>query len=296
MSKFLHETVQANQPIGAQHDHSPPPASSIALVLGGGAAKGLAHIPVLEAFDELGLRPHVMAGTSIGAMIGACYASGMTGGEIRDYSQKLFETRRELVLRLFKSRDISWPSIFALSNSAIAAPEVLLKLVLPSHLPETFSGLTIPLNIVATDFDSQSEVVLDEGPLITAIAASSALPALLRPVKRDQRLLIDGGFSNPTPFDIVKDKAQFTVAVDVTGKQDRPQTKAPSVMHVVIGASQIAIRSVMLAKLKCSRPDVLLRPDIGQFHSLDFYKLNEILDAAAPIKETAKRELERILR
>ena len=272
-----------------------PDDRSIALVLGGGAAKGLAHIPVLEAFDELGVRPRIIAGTSIGAIIGACFASGMSGVEIRAHAEALFETRRELVRRLFVNSGVSFSSLFSLSSSALLRPEALLNLVLPDRLPETFSGLSIPLMVIATDFRSQSEVMIQTGPLLPAIAASSALPGLLAPVQLGDRLLIDGGFTNPTPYDIAKGMAQFTVAVDVTGKQTQDNQAVPNAIELIVGASQIAIRSVMLAKLDRTRPDVLIRPEIQQFNSLDFYKIDRIFEAVAPLKEHTKRTLDGLL-
>lgn len=272
-----------------------PDDRSIALVLGGGAAKGLAHIPVLEAFDELGVRPRIIAGTSIGAIIGACFASGISGAEIRAHAQALFDTRSELVRRFFVNSGVSFPSLFSLSSTALLRPEALLRLVLPDRLPETFSGLSIPLVVIATDFRSQSEVMIQTGPLLPAIAASSALPGLLAPVQLDDHLLIDGGFTNPTPYDIVKGMAQFTVAVDVTGKQTQDTQAVPNAIELIVGASQIAIRSIMIAKLDRNRPDALIRPEIQQFNSLDFYKIDRILEAVAPVKEHTKRILDRLL-
>ncbi|MGI9522860.1 MAG: patatin-like phospholipase family protein [Hyphomicrobiaceae bacterium] len=262
---------------------------TIALALGGGAAKGIAHIPVLEGFDELGVRPTVIAGTSIGAIIGACYASGMSGKEIRTYTLELFESRRELLRRLFSGNASSWLSIFSLSSSAIISPERLLDVVLPDNVPETFEDLPIPLHIVATDFRSQSQVVLEHGKLLPAIGASAALPALLSPIELDGRLLIDGGFVNPTPFDVLTDLAQFTVAVDVTGFIIEPGQDQPGTVDALVGATQIALQTIVKEKIKCAHPDLLLRPKVQNFQSMDFYSTVEILEAAEPMKEALKR-------
>lgn len=292
------QNLEATKALGAAPDQGAvaPNDRSIALILGGGAAKGLAHIPVLEAFDELGVRPRIIAGTSIGSIMGACYASGMSGSELRAYALELFETRRELVRRLFANTRVSLSSLFSLSSSALIRPEALLDIVLPDRLPEKFSELSIPLVVIATDFHSQSEVVIKDGPLLPAIAASSALPGLLAPVRLGEQLLIDGGFTNPTPFDVVRRMVQFTVAVDVTGKQTQDGTGVPNAFELIVGASQIAIRSVVMSKLTCSQPDVLIRPEIQAFNSLDFYQVVRILEAVAPVKEDTKRQLDRLLR
>jgi NTE family protein len=271
-----------------------PNDGSLALALGGGAAKGLAHIPVLEALDDLGIKPRKIAGTSMGAIIGACYASGMSGRDLRAFAIELFEERLELIRRVFTEAE-SWSSIFSISSPAIIAPETVFSAVLPDTLPETFEELDIPLCVVATDFHAQSQVVIDKGALMPAVGASSALPVLLTPVQIDGRVLIDGGFVNPTAFDIIRGAAQFTVAVDVTGKQMQADTSVPGSLDTWIGASQIVLHSLVAEKLKHEVPDLLLRPDISAFHSFDFYKIEEILAASEPIKDEVKRGVERLL-
>lgn len=266
---------------------------SFALALGGGAAKGLAHIPVLEALDDLGIKPRKIAGTSMGAIIGACYAGGMSGRDLRAFAIELFEERLELIRRVLTEAE-SWASIFSISSPAIISPETLFSAVLPDTLPETFEELETALCVVATDFHAQSQVVIDKGPLMPAVAASSALPVLLTPVEIDGRVLIDGGFVNPTAFDIVRGAAQFTIAVDVTGKQMQPDTAVPGSLDTWIGASQIVLHSLVEEKLKHETPDLLLRPEVSAFHSMDFYKIEEILAASEPIKDDVKRGIERL--
>ena len=125
---------------------------SIALALGGGAARGIAHIPILEAFDELGIKPSVIAGTSIGSIMGACYASGLSGRELRQFVVELFEKRSELLRRLFAAPSGSWASIFQVSTSALIKADHLFKLILPAQVPDRFEDLELPLKVVATDF------------------------------------------------------------------------------------------------------------------------------------------------
>lgn len=269
--------------------------TSIGLSLGGGAAKGLAHIPALEAFDEIGVRPSLIAGTSIGAIIGACYASGMTGSDIRKHALELFATRRELLSRIFFGELMPWSTIFSLTRPGIVAPEVLLGTVLPSSLPKSLDELSVPLLVVATDYYAQEQVVLDKGPLIPAIGASASLPGLLSPVTLQGRTLIDGGFVNPTPFDLVQHRAHFTIAVDVTGRQHMVDHHFPGPLRATISAFQIALHSLVEAKLECVQPDLLVRPDVGAFDSLEFYKAKEILASAQPIKDQVKRGIESFL-
>ncbi|MEQ1712374.1 MAG: patatin-like phospholipase family protein, partial [Hyphomicrobium sp.] len=191
---------------------TPPPhrGPTIALALGGGGARGLAHILMLEAFDELGLRPKVIAGTSIGAVFGAAYASGMRAVEIRAHTEEVLAQRFDLLRELFRARAPAIGRVLGLFNtrSAFLEPAALLDIVLPGRFPSDFAALPIPLKIVATDFYAQEAHVFSSGPLKPAIAASMALPVVFQPVAIDGRAMVDGGLSNPLPFDIVAGEAE----------------------------------------------------------------------------------------
>lgn len=272
-----------------------PPRGSVALALGGGAARGFAHIPILEGLDELGIKPRIIAGTSIGSLIGAVYANGMSGHDIRDYALELFGGRSELIRRLINGWPGSLTNLFNPMTPAIVNPKTLFEIVLPDDLAESFSDLKIPLKVVAADFHAAEQVIIEEGPLLPAISASSALPALLTPVEHQDRILIDGGFVNPTPFDILTDEAEFIVACDVTGKGPPRNGNMPNSMDAWIGAAQITLHSIVKEKLKYEAPDILIRPQVGRFRVLDFYKINEILAAAEPAKVDFVINLEKLL-
>lgn len=271
-----------------------PTTPTVGIALGGGAARGIAHIPMLETLDELGIRPAVVAGTSIGSIFGAAYAAGLSGRDIRDYTRALFSKRGELARRVATR----WPgSILSLWNPMTPAmfnPETLLEIVMPETLPLDFSGLAMPLLVVATDFYAREQIVLDSGPLIPAIAASSSLPALLKPVMLDNRVLIDGGFVNPTPFDVIRPHAQITVAIDVTANKAVSPTRSgmPNSLDAWIGAAQIALKSIVQEKLRSQAPDVLIRPEVGAFATLDFYKVDQILKAGEACREQLKRAID----
>jgi NTE family protein len=267
----------------------------IGLALGGGGARGLAHIAILEAFDELGIKPAMIAGTSIGALIGAAYASGMTASEIRAYCKAAF-SRRGATLRHFYFRWHGRPWDFWRPGSpALFKSERIFELVLPHDLPKTFEALKIPFRSVASDFVTQTEYVSSSGPLLPAIAASAALPALLTPVELDGRLLIDGGFVNPLPFDIVAAHSNYTVAVDVSGGVNRQKRSFPRPVETLLGAQQLALRSIINAKLKFSAPDLLIRPAVGLFQALEFRQMDEILAASAEAKAQALDALAKVL-
>ena len=270
-------------------------AEGFGLALGGGAAKAFAHIPVLEALDELGVVPVEIAGTSMGAILGGFYASGMSGREIREFAVELFTRKTQLFQKLFLSDGRTWSSLFNVVRPAIIDPVVLFESVFPSDLAKDFGNLRLPMKIIATDFYTQSQVVLEKGPLLPAIAASSALPMLLTPVEIEGRVLIDGGFVNPTPFDVLEEDGLVSVAVDVTGSEFEARKGLPSGMETWIGSFSITLHSLVAAKLACSRPDLLIEPPISRFKTMDFFKIKDLLSASEPVKDQVKRDLSALL-
>jgi NTE family protein len=148
---------------------------SVAIALGAGGSRGLAHIAVLEAFDELGVRPTVIAGASLGALIGAGYAAGMPAKEIRAYVVGLLRDRGEVMRRLLAVRIGRVVDLLATGNPVLADAEGFVERFLPAHIPGEFSALPTPLVTVATDFWQRKEAVIDSGRLRSALAASIAV-------------------------------------------------------------------------------------------------------------------------
>jgi NTE family protein len=271
---------------------------SIALALGGGGARGLAHIPVLEAFDELGVRPKIIAGTSIGAIFAGAYASGMSGRQIRAHTYEVLRKRMDLVRDLYSARVRSSRGFLnALApRPAFLEPEKLLDIILPPRIARDFAHLTTPLKIVASDFYAQEAVVFSSGPLRRAIAASMALPVIFQPVVADKRVLIDGGLVNPLPFDIVAGEADLTVAVDASGAPvRRPDQEMPKAWETLFASNFIFERSIIREKLRTRQPDLYIDAGTSRFQILDFLKIDEILAAAEPAKERVKAQLARLL-
>lgn len=271
---------------------------TIALALGGGGARGLAHILMLEAFDELGIRPKVIAGTSIGAVFGAAYAAGMRAAEIRAHAEETLGHRIELVRELFRARAPAIGRVLGLfsTRSSFLEPGALLQLVLPARFPTDFAQLRTPLKVVATDFYAQESRVFTSGPLKQAIAASMALPVVFQPVAIDGRAMIDGGLSNPLPFDILTGEAEIVVAIDVTGAPLPSADRAlPTASEALFGSAFLFERALIREKLRTQQPDILIDAGMSRFQVLDFLKSSEILAAAAPAKEMLKRQLGRLL-
>jgi len=278
---------------------APPPVaaggSGIGLALGGGGARGLAHIIVLETFDELGVRPDMVAGTSIGAILGAAYCAGMSGAEIREYCVSLFSNRTRVIRRVLDGKNGKLFALWTPRRPAMFDPVVLLEALMPEAVNCDFADLRIPLRVMTSDFYTQSEFIIESGPVLPAVAASSALPGLLKPVRIEGRVLIDGGFVNPLPFDALRDRSDFTVAVDVSTGPEYGKSEIPSALEAILGSTQITLNSILAAKLRAGAPDALIRPNVAQYRVLDFFKIKTILEESAPIRDELKRALEAYL-
>jgi NTE family protein len=260
----------------------------------------LAHIPVLEALDELGVRPVAVAGASIGAVIGSGYAAGMSGQEIRAYAEETLFRRADVVRRLLslqfgqaKKRFTESRSLRGLSAQLSAA--VVLEEFLPQKVPQQFEDLLIPLYVVTTDVWGRVERVIHSGPLRSAVAGSMAIPGVLHPVIHENRLLIDGGTVNPLPFDALRHTANIVVAVDITRSVECAEGTIPSPIDSLFLALDIMTHTIVSGKLQGSAPDILLRPAVGVFGSLDFLRADEIFKASDPMKEELKRRLGELL-
>jgi NTE family protein len=271
---------------------------TFALALGGGGARGLAHIAVIEALDEMGVKPAAIAGTSIGALIGAGYAAGLSGKELRRYAIEFAHNRGETRRRLLQSRAGTLGHLLsgAFSQATQIDAEKFCAQFLPESVPEDFSELQIPLTVMATDLHQRQEAPLSSGPLRPAIAASIAIPGLFRPVTIDGHVLVDGGATDPLPFDQLAGRADVLVAVSVDifgAPADRDDI--PSSWECVYTTVLIMAGAIIAAKLTRTTPDLLLRPNVATFRTLEFNQASAIIRSAEPIKDEVKLKLGKLL-
>ncbi len=269
---------------------------SFGIAFGGGGARGLAHIHVIETLDELGIRPVAIAGSSIGAIIGAGMAAGMRGSEIREHARSILATRAQVAGRIWRARP---GSLAELMQGGLHVGqfngERILKAFLPAAVPDTFEALGIPLKVTATDYFGHKLTVFETGDLPSALAASAAIPAVFRPVVRDGRTLIDGGIYNPVPFDLVARQADITIAVDVVGGPSAAERRRPTSIDLMFGATQLMMQSIVAGKLTQCRPDILIRPPVSRFRVLDFLKMDAVMAETAAVKDELKRAVEAAL-
>lgn len=265
---------------------------TFALALGGGGARGICHINIVEALDELGIRPTSIAGSSIGSIIGAGMAAGMRGRDIRDYTLELMGKKGSVANRLWSlgpaaMRHTAFGFRFGQFNL-----ELILDALLPSALPKNFEELPIPLKVTATDYYAQSEVIVKTGDLRQALAASSAIPALFMPIRMNGRIMIDGGIFNPVPYDHLLDEADIVIGVDVVGGPEGDGTTMPSRFESLFGASQLMMQSAISLKLRMQPPHIFLRPPVNRFRVLDFRKADEVLAESEVTKDDLKRQID----
>jgi NTE family protein len=269
---------------------------TLGLVLGGGGARGIAHIAVLEALDEMGVRPVAIAGTSIGALIGAAYAAGMSGKEIRRYVLALAHDRGEMLRRVVAARAGSLSNLFSLGFGAtLVDAEKLCNQFMPEQVPENFDALAIPLTVVASDLYRRQQVAFTTGALRPALAASVALPTLARPVVIDERILIDGGATNPLPFDQLRGRADAVLAVDISGEPSEERREIPNPWECMVTTVLVMGSAITSEKLKHGAPELIVRPKVGSFRTLDFLQASAILRAAEPAKQEIKEKLAALL-
>lgn len=266
----------------------------IGLALGGGAARGLAHISMLEVFDELGLKPAVIAGTSIGAVIGAGYAGGMTAREIRAHAEALLSSRSDAFRHVFRSRQAKLSELVSLKGfrALRIQGEKLADVALPDHLPKTIEELPIPFKAIATDYDLQQERAITSGNLLKAVGASIAIPGIIEGPKIDGHVFVDGGVVNPVPFDHVRRGTDIVVAVDVTGRAAPLRHPHHSNLEVAIGSLLIMFHQIADLRHAANPPDIYIEPSLDEFGAMDFFKPKEMWKACEPAKDKLKRALE----
>ena len=224
----------------------------IALALGGGAARGFAHIGVIEVLEENGIHPDIVTGTSAGSLVAAMYASGKSGVEMA----RLADTMDESAIT-----DWSFP------GRGLIRGEALARYIRDVTGGKTIEQLKIPLGIVATDLDNGHSILFRRGDLGTAVRASSAVPAVFQPVKIGTHEYVDGGLSSPVPVRSAREMgADVIIAVDISQLPDGGPTG--DALHMLLQTFSIMSRSINELELKDA--EVVLRPKLTGVAGTDF--------------------------
>lgn len=266
----------------------------IGLALSGGGARGLAHIPMLEVLDELGIRPCCIAGTSIGAVIGAIYASGVHGSTIREHTRRILIGEGDSLREILSKKDaLAWIKMLDVDflGNALFKGDAFVEFLYERIEKTTFEELSIPLKVVATDFWNSSQVVFDKGDLFQAIKASMGLPGVFSPVILEGRTLIDGGGVNPMPHDLLTD-CDIVIAVNVMGRIERKEGhRSPTAVRAVLETYDIMQRTIIAEKMARVPPDIYIAPELLNVDILEFHKYEEIFTRSEPSKRLLRRKL-----
>lgn len=285
---------------------TPDKKTGIALALGGGAARGWAHIGVIRALDEAGIEIDMIAGTSIGALVGGCYLAGKLD-ELEEFARSL--TRRR---------------IFGLLDLHIGGSGLFGGMKLTARMQEHMSGLTFedlpkPFVCVAAEIRTGHEIWLSSGSLITAMRASYALPGVFEPVVCNKRVLVDGALVNPVPVSVCRAHEQrLVVAVNLhydlygraavikhsAGAGDEEPTltrKAPDEREARIGITGVMVEAFNIIQDRISRarlagdpPDLALQPKLGHIGLSEFHRADEAIQMGYECTKAHINELERL--
>jgi NTE family protein len=295
-------------------------AGKIGLALGGGAARGWAHIGVLRALEQAGIRPDIIAGTSIGAVVGGCYAAGHLDA-IEEFAREL--TRR----RVFGYLD------FNFSGTGLIGGQRLCER-LDRHLgTRGIEELPTRFTAVATELGTGHEVWLSRGPIVDAVRASYAIPGIFKPVKVNGRWLFDGALVNPIPVTVCRALgARYVIAVNLnfdtcsrgtivphlsseSAEQPEPQPvkgkngvavrrllqrqlfgkgeEAPGISTVMVDAFNIVQDRIARSRLAGDPPDLMISPRLSGIGLFDFHRAEELIESGA---NAVKRELDDLKR
>ncbi len=272
----------------------------VGIALGGGGVRGLAHVPILQVLDDLNIRPAVISGASVGAIVGALYASGMSAREIREIIERRLILKNDTWREVIEKREdlLKWVYAFKpdFSGSGLINAQGVLNSLLNEIKVYSFEDLEIPLLVVAADYWSAEEVVFEKGQLLPALQASMAVPGVFSPVSIDGRILVDGGVVNLLPYDMLTSRADLIIAVNVSRVRVADGPEFPNALESVLGTFDIMQTTMLTHKLKRLKPDIYVWPQIRDVRMLDFGKIEEVFAQTIPAVEELRKELLTALR
>lgn len=294
--------LPAQQACPAPQAHAP---KRIGLTLGGGGALGLAHVGILLWLEQNHIPVHVVTGTSMGALVGGTYATGLTAAELqgtveaidwhdafdggppfRDLLYRRKEDKREFPNRfeLGIRQGIQSPSGL---NSGFGLSRLLDRLLFRVDGRQHFDQLAIPFRCIATDLVSGDRVELSEGSLAEALRASASIPGLFEPVRRNGQVLVDGGLTNNLPVDSAREMgADFVIASLLPVPKRKPEE--------VQGIAEVASRAVSVAisaneRLSAKKADFVIQPDLEGISATDYGQVHKLIERGYAAAEAARQ-------
>ncbi|HUI44525.1 MAG TPA: patatin-like phospholipase family protein [Nitrospirota bacterium] len=255
------------------------PKPKIALVLGGGAARGFAHVGVIRALEQEKIPIDMIIGTSVGSLIGAIYANNPNSFELE-----------WTAFTLEKDSLFDYGILNALTSMGMAKGDKLEEFVRTKIATTNIENLKLPFAAVATDLNRGTRVVLDRGSVAKAVHASSAVPGVFAPVDYEGRLLVDGGVLDNIPIDVAREKgADIVIAVDIS--ENVVNYNITNLVDVMLQAVNIMFSENV--KYKEKEADVLIAPAVGNVAMLDFSQKKRCMQAGIDAVQMAVPEIKR---
>jgi len=241
----------------------PKKIPKVGLALGGGAARGFAHIGVLQVLEEEGIKPSLVVGTSAGSLVAAFYASGKTGAQLSWLADSMDE-----------SQLTDWTLPF--TNRGVLRGEALGKYVNSQLNGLKIEDMKVPLGIVATDLQTGDGILFRRGDVATAVRASSAVPSVFEPVRIGGKDYVDGGLVSPVPVRYAKQMgAEYIIAVDISSRPE--DAKTSDIFKVLMQTFSIMGKSI--SQLELTQADVVVRPVLPNVGSAEFSARKKSIEA-----------------
>jgi len=233
----------------------------IGVALGSGGARGFAHVGVLKVFQEEGIPVDLIAGSSMGALVGSFYAAGQ---------------QMDNMIKLANAFQRKYFLDFTVPKMGFIAGKRIKEFIRLFTYGKNIEELNIPLAIIATDINKAEKVIFTQGPISDAVRASIAIPGIFVPEKIDGKLLVDGGVIDRVPVSVVKDMgADITIGVDVS--QVKRNAEISTIFDVIM--QSIDILQLEIIENRQIASDVMIRPPVGKYNSRTFTNINEIIEA-----------------
>jgi len=261
---------------------TPPPPKKIpklGLALGGGAARGFAHIGVLQVLEEEGIKPSLVVGTSAGSVVASFYASGKTGQKLQWLADTMDETQFT-----------DWANPF--SGRGILRGEALGKYINSQLNGMKIEDMKLPLGIVATDLRTGDGILFRRGDVATAVRASSAVPSVFEPVQIAGKDFVDGGLVSPVPVRYARQMgADLVLAVDISSRPE--DAKTTDMLKVLLQTFSIMSKSI--SQLELTQADVVVRPALPDIGSTEFSARKKSIEAGRTAMKQAMPQLRALL-
>jgi NTE family protein len=262
-------------------------SKKLGLALGCGGARGIAHIGVLKALEEEGIRPDYICGASMGAIVGACYSNGMSVDEMLDVALKL------------KANDLIDLTINPLTTLGLLRSKKVQKLFVNNVGDATFEQLKIPFRCVATDLYSGQTYVFEKGSVAVGIQASSAIPSVFRPVQHEGMLLVDGGVTCRVPVKQVKEMgADVVLAVDVLKNAGLPIEKVGNIFSMMFRIYDIMDHQYSMVTRTTEHKDygLLLEPEMPGINPYAIKDLQKAFDDGYNVTKAHAKEIKEMIK